>query len=109
VHVPDVPDKAARLLAHELRVVAVVRHEFVMAAGLDNAAVLQHDDAVSIHDGAQPVRDDEGGAIGNQGFERAVYRGLRIGIELSRFFVEDDDGRLLDQCPRDRDPLALTD
>jgi hypothetical protein len=55
------------------------------------------------------VRDDEGGAIGNQGFERAVYRGLRIGIELSRFFVEDDDGRLLDQCPRDRDPLALTD
>jgi hypothetical protein len=37
-----------------------------MAAGLDNAAVLQHDDAVSIHDGAQPVRDDEGGAIGTR-------------------------------------------
>src|SRR5699024_2130552 len=46
----------------ELVILALFGDQFVVAAALDDAALLQDDDAVGVADGGQPVGDDKGGA-----------------------------------------------
>ena len=43
----------------QLRVQAVALQQCLVAAALDDAALVHHDDLVGVHDGGQPVRDDQ--------------------------------------------------
>jgi hypothetical protein len=45
-----------------------------VVAGLDDPAVVQHDDLVRVADGGQAVRDGDGGAASGQGVERPSGR-----------------------------------
>ena len=73
----------------------------------NDATVLHHGDAVGRTNGRQPVRDDQRGAPRHQPFERAQERCLGLGIERTGGFVEDENGRVLQHGPRNRQPLPF--
>ncbi len=60
---------------------------------LDDAALIDHDDAVGRDDRRQAVRDDERGAPRERVGERPLDRELRLGVEVRGRLVEDDDRR----------------
>ena len=50
-------EKTAGLAAPERGIMAVMGNEFPMAALLDDAAIFEHDQAIHLRDGGEPVRD----------------------------------------------------
>ena len=78
-----------------------------MPAVLDDLAALDHQDAVGMHDGVQPVRDDDGGAVLAEMLDRLLHLALGFGIERGGRLVEQDDRRVLEQGARNGDALAL--
>ena len=59
------------LRAHQLPVGAAKLHQVAMRAAFDDAAVVEHQDAVGIDDAGEPVRQDQRRAPGHQAVERA--------------------------------------
>ena len=78
-----------------------------MGALLDDAAVLEHDDQVGVADRRQAVGDDERRAVGEQHAERALDLPLGADVDRRGRLVEDEDARVGEQRPRERDELAL--
>ena len=74
---------------------------------LDDAAVVEHQDAGGVAHGRKPVRDHEGGAVLHHLVERGLHLHLGGGVERAGRLVEDQDRRVLHQRARDRDALAL--
>ena len=60
-----------------------------MAAALDDAAVVDDEDAVGIGDCGQAMGDDQRGAAGRELGERLLDRPLRLRIERRGRLVED--------------------
>ena len=80
-------------------------NEFVVCAFFLDFAVVQHQDPVAVLDGAEPVGDDEAGAVqAVQGF-RNLFLGLVV--QGGCGFVEDQDFRPGRDGPGDHDPLLL--
>ncbi len=96
-----------KLQAVERGVAAAAAQQLLVAAGLDDLARLDHQDAVRVHDGGEPVRDHDGGAALAELGDRLLHVPLGFGIERGGRFIEQDDGRVLDQRARDGDALAL--
>src|SRR5574341_1990920 len=93
--------------AIELGVDAVARDELGVAAALDDAAPLEHDDAVGALDGREAVRDNDGGAPAHQGVERRLHLALGLGVERGGGLVEDQHRGVLEEGACDRQALAL--
>ena len=55
----------------------------------------------------QAMRDDERGAIAHELHQRLLDAALGFVVERRGGFVEDQDGRVLEQRARDRDALPL--
>src|SRR6266581_4769798 len=91
----------------ELCVDALLRQQLGVPADLDDAAALEHHDAVGALDCREPVRDHDGGAAAHQGFERRLHLALGLRIERRGGLVEDQQRRVLQQGARDRQALAL--
>ena len=83
------------------------RHQLVVLADLDDAAAFEHDDGVGALHGREAVRDHERRAVEHQRGQRVLHQPLRLGIERRGRLVEDQDRRVLQQRPRNRQPLAL--
>ena len=81
----------------QLRVRAPLRH----------AAALQHQDLVTRHHGAQPVRDEDGGAAPRGRGQRRHDARLRDGVEAGGGLVKHQDGGVLQDGPGDGHPLLL--
>ena len=64
-------------------------HQLFVGAGLDDPALVQHDDQVGVGDRAQAVGDDEGRAAPEQVGQRGLDELLALGVEVARGFVED--------------------
>ena len=76
-----------------------------MPSALDDAAFLQHQDLVGIDHGGEPMGDDQRRAIGRD-FAQALLDFLfGAAVERRCRFVEQHDGRLLQQGARDRHAL----
>lgn len=67
---------------------ATSRHQLGMAADLLHAALVEHDDAVGVDDGREPVRDDQRGAAALEVLDRGLHRALALGVERAGGFVE---------------------
>src|SRR5262249_18426657 len=98
--------------APELQVVqapvqAVRGEQVAVAAVLDDPALGQHHDEMGVLHRGEPVRDHEHRAVRHQAVDRLLDQALRFGIERAGRLVEDEDGRIAQQRPRDRDALAL--
>ena len=78
-----------------------------MAAGLDDAAVVEHDDLVGVAHGREPVRDRDRRPALREPVERLLHEPLGLGVERARRLVEDEDRRVAQDRARDRDPLLL--
>ena len=74
---------------------------------VNEAAAIEHEDAVGLHDGGESVRYHERGAALHDFVERFLHQGLAFRIERAGRFVEKQDGRIAQQGPRDGDALAL--
>ena len=78
-----------------------------MAALLDDAAAVEHHQAVHARDGGEPVRDRDHGLACHQRVEARLDRGLDLAVERGGGLVEHQDRRVLQDHARDRDALAL--
>ena len=78
-----------------------------MRALLDDAALVEDDDAVGAAHRREAVGDDERRAALHQVREGAGDERLGLGVELRGRLVEDQDRGVLVDRPRDREPLAL--
>ena len=79
-----------------------------MSPGFDNAALVQHHDAVGSLDGRQSVRDHQRRAPRHQPLERLHHLALGHGIECAGWLVQDQDRRIFQNSPRDGKALALS-
>ena len=76
-----------------------------MAALLDDAAFLEHVDAVGVLDGGEAVGDDEGGAVGHEVVEGVLDLPLGFGVHGGGGFVEQEDGGVFEQGAGDGEAL----
>src|SRR5688572_12298793 len=77
--------------------------ERVVAALLDDASALEHDDAIGLADRREPVGDDERRAPSHEPAERFLHELLRFRIERRGRLVEQQDARVTHQSARDRE------
>ena len=87
---------------------AAVVDQFLVRSNLRDAAPIHHHDFVRPPDSGEPVRDHDHGAIAHQRLERLLHQNLRFRIQMRRGFVQNQDGRVLEQRPRDGQPLPLS-
>ena len=90
------------------RIRPVEGQKLIMFAGFDHTAVFQHDDLIRMANRGQPVGDNERRPARHQSFQRRQQQGLRFRIQRRGRFVENQDRRILQQCARNRDSLALS-
>ena len=69
--------------------------------------MLHHQDLVRAANGRQTVGDDDRRAAAQQPVESALDEDLRRPVDVRRRLVEDEDARIGEERPRDRDQLAL--
>ena len=74
---------------------------------LGDAAMVHDDDARRLEHGGEPVRNYDRCASRQQPLERLLDRPLAFGIEGTRGFVEQQDGRVAEDGASDCDPLPL--
>ena len=99
----------ADLLAPHRVVEALELEQLVVAADFDDAAALEHVNAVGVHDGRQPVRDEDRDDIGRRRDVAHRAADLFFGerVERRRRFVEHQEMRPAEQRARDREALLL--
>ena len=78
-----------------------------MVAVLDDASVVEDQDAVERAHRLQRVRDDERRAAPHQRLHGVLDQGLRLAVETRGGFIQDQDRRIGQEGARNRDPLAL--
>src|SRR5262249_59577168 len=69
---------------------------------------MEHQDAAGVANGGESMRDDEGRAAFHHLGQRRLDSGLGQRVERARRLVENEDWRILEQRPRDRQTLALS-
>ena len=78
-----------------------------MSALLDDVAVFHDEDQVRIADGGEPVGDDEAGLSAHQLPHRRLKLLLGTGIHIGGGLIQDQQRRVLQQCPGNGQALAL--
>src|SRR5579875_1220303 len=93
--------------ADELGVAAAGREQLLVAPALDDPAVVEDDDLLRVADRREPVRDRDRRPPLREPVERLLDEPLGLGVERGGRLVEDEDRRVAEDRPRDRDPLLL--
>src|SRR5437870_779911 len=91
----------------EAAVQSAGRKQRVVRPALHQPAIREHDDQVRVPHGRQAVRDHEHRTMRHEAIDRLLHQALRLGVEGAGRLVEDQDRRVAQQGPRDRDALAL--
>ncbi|NDB77378.1 MAG: methyltransferase domain-containing protein, partial [Verrucomicrobia bacterium] len=97
------------LPADDAGVVAALRHQFRVGAALTDAPVFEHQNLVQVADGGEPVGDDQRGAAPHQPLEAFDHERLALGVERTGRFVEQEDGRVLQEGAREVEALPFAD
>ena len=82
-------------------------HQIFVGANLRNAPAIKHDDFVGPPDRRQSMSDDDDRAILDQIVQCALHQHLGFRVEVGGGFIQDEDGRVLQQCSRNGKTLAL--
>src|SRR5215218_5443239 len=96
-----------RPVAVQAPVGALRRQELLVGALLDDAAMVEDDDAPGALDRGQPVGDDDRGAAGEQPPQARLDPAFRVDVDVRGGLVEDEDPRVGDQGAREGHELAL--
>ena len=78
-----------------------------MGAAFDQRAFIEDKDAVGVDDGGEAVCDDEAGAVFGDLVERVLDLFFGVAVERAGGFVEDENGRVLENGTGDRHSLLL--
>src|SRR6202034_246322 len=78
-----------------------------MRAHRNLVAVIHDDDPIGLQHRGEPMRDDERRASLHEPLERLLHQQLRFRVERARGLVEEEDGRILENCAGESDALAL--
>ena len=79
-----------------------------MGAALGNHAVGNGHDAVGVADGAQAVGNDQGGTAHSQIVKGPLDLGFRHRVQCGGGFVQNQNGRILQENPGNGNALLLT-
>src|SRR5437773_9458079 len=79
-----------------------------MCAALDRPPVFQDKDRGRLADRHEVVRNDDGGPPAHQAPQWVEDPISGLGVEVSGRLVQNEDGRVANHRPRNRDPLTLT-
>ena len=82
--------------------------QFVVGAALDDAALLQDDDAVAVAHGGEAVGDDKRRAALHQRVHASLHEGLSAGVDAAGCLVKDQDWRVGNRGTGDGQQLAFT-
>ena len=91
----------------EARVEPALRHERVMRAFGDDAAVVEDEDAVGLLHGREPVGHDEHRAAVGQPVHRLLHQPFAFGVERGGRLVQQQDRRVAQDRAGDGDALLL--
>ena len=78
-----------------------------MGALLDELAAIEGEDTVGVAERGEPVGDRDRRPPADQNGERLLDALLRLGVDVARRLVEHEHPRIVEQRPRDREPLLL--
>src|SRR5688572_28121920 len=100
------------LLFHELALIEVVvqaaqLEQIVMSPTFDDAAFLHDADLIGVLDGTQAMGDDDRGATMQQALQRFLNQTFGEGIDTGGGFIQNQDARISQRCPRDGNQLPL--
>lgn len=79
-----------------------------MAALLYYATLLQDDNEICIAYGGESMGYDDGSAVGAGLLQRSLDSLLGYGVQRRGGLVQHQDGRVLEDRPRERNPLLLS-
>mmetsp|Transcript_46441 Transcript_46441/g.132386 ORF Transcript_46441/g.132386 Transcript_46441/m.132386 type:complete len:242 (+) Transcript_46441:2140-2865(+) len=97
-----------KLVLHERRErPGRLRGQLRRGARLDDASAVHDDDLSCLQDGGQAMRDDHGRPPLHDALQGLLHLTLRLRIEGAGRLVHQQDRRVLEHRPRDRDPLLL--
>lgn len=86
---------------------AVSCDQLVVVPTLNNPAVFHHRDQVGVADRGEAMGDDETGAVRAQRGHRMLHEQLGTSIHRAGRLVENQQRRVGEECPCDRDQLFL--
>ena len=78
-----------------------------MRPDIDDVATVQHQDLMAVGQGTEPVRHDQHGPAKRDALDVGIDQRLAFRIERAGGLIQDQDARIMDQRPRDRQTLAL--
>jgi len=78
-----------------------------MGSRFPDPAIGQNEDSVGAPNGGQTVGDDNRRTPFHQVLQCLLNQRFRFGIQRRGCFIQNQDRRIFQQCPRDRDALAL--
>lgn len=99
---------APALFRPEIRINAAPGQKLFMSSRLGHPAVLQHNDVVRAHNGLKPVGNDDDRLFRYQSGDRLLDQYLILRVEGCGCLVQQDDGRILQKRPCNRNALLLT-
>src|ERR1700682_6473583 len=82
--------------------------EFFVGAVFDNPSQFDNQDLIGAADGGKPVSDDEGRSSLHQVGKTLLSQLLGLRVEAGSGFVENQDARLRENGPGNRNPLPLS-
>jgi len=100
------------LLITELQVVNApietwLPYQLVVRTVLHDAPRCEHQNGVSMLQGAQPLRNDKRGAAGHEFRESLLNEVFGFHVHTRRRIIEDEQTRVTHKGPRNRNALAL--
>ena len=78
-----------------------------MSACFEDSAIAEYHDQIGMHDGAQPMRDHEGGSPSHQFGETLLDLLLTFSVEIAGSFIENENSRISQDRTCDGKSLAL--
>ena len=99
-------DRGVEVAVPELGIGAALRQQLLVAAGLDDPAVVDHHDPVGGAGGLQAVGDQQRGAVARHHAHRPLHPGLGAEVEVGRRLVEQQDRRIHQQGAGQADAAA---
>src|SRR5215467_11183233 len=76
-----------------------------MGSALYDTAAIKHENLVCVHDSGKPVRDYDASTVEHQSLQRFLDESLRTHVHARRRFIQNQNWRILQECPRNRKPL----
>src|SRR5690606_13017339 len=89
------------LQAPKLRVTPAERQQLVVRAALHDAPAMEQQDLVGVHDGAEPLGDDQGRTALHQILQRATDLDLGAAVYAGGCVVQNQNARIDDQRASD--------